>query len=124
MLKKDSFEWTPALDEAFEKLKLTMTQAPVLSLPDFSKSFVVECDASGIVVGAVLLQEWPIAYFGQVLHWKHLLLSTYEKEILALVLAVQKWRPYLLGRKFVVHTDHQSLRHLWTQKITTTAQQR
>ena len=51
-------------------------------------------------------------------------MSTYEKEILALVLVVQKWRPYLLGRKLIVRKDYQSLKHLWTQKITTVAQQR
>lgn len=61
---------------------------------------------------------------GPLLTKKHLFLSTYEKEILDLVLAVQKWRPYLLGRNFVVRTDHQSLRHLWTEKITTIAQRR
>lgn len=51
-------------------------------------------------------------------------MSTYEKEMVALVLAVQKWRPYLLGRQFIVRTDHQSLKHLWVQKITTVFQQR
>lgn len=71
-----------------------------------------------------MLQEHPIAYFSQILHGKHLLLSTYEKEILALILAVQKWRPYLLGKQFTVHTEHQSLKYLWSQKITTSAQKR
>ncbi|KAL5803158.1 hypothetical protein ACOSQ4_031463 [Xanthoceras sorbifolium] len=124
MLRKNSFEWSLAVEEAFERLKLAMTQAPVLALPDFSQTFIIECDASGLGVGAVLLRTRPIAYFSHALQGKHLFLSTYEKEILALVLAVQKWRPYLLGRKFIFRTDHQSLKHLWTQKITTTAQQR
>ena len=100
MLKKNSFLWTTAADEAFKKLKIAMTQAPILSLPDFSKLFIIECDASGVGIGAILLQDRPIAYFSQALHGKNLL-STYEKEILALVIAVQKWRPYLLGRKFI-----------------------
>lgn len=124
MLKKDSFEWSTSSEVAFQRLKSAMTKAPVLSLPDFSETFIVECDASGNGVGAVLLQQRPIAFFSQALQGKNLLLSTYEREILALVLAVQKWRPYLLGRKFIVRTDHQSLKHLWTQKIATTAQQR
>ncbi|KAJ8752504.1 hypothetical protein K2173_004792 [Erythroxylum novogranatense] len=124
MLKKNHFAWSKEAEEAFSKLKQAMTQAPVLALPDFSNKFIVECDASGSGIGAVLRQERPIAFFSQALHGKNRFLSTYEKEILALVLAVEKWRPYLLGRQFIVQTDHQSLRHLWTQKIATTAQQR
>lgn len=100
---------------AFDKLKQAMVQAPVLALPDFSREFVVECDASIVGIGAVLHQA---------LQGKQLLLSTYKKEILALVMAVQKWRPYFLGRHFVVQSDHHNLKYLWSQKISTTAQQK
>ena len=68
----------------------------------------MECDASGLGTLAVL----TIAFFSQALQGKILLLSTYEKEILALVLVVQRWRLYLLGRQFIVKTDHQSLKYL------------
>ena len=125
MLKKDSFTWTSALERAFQDLKEAMTQAPVLALPNFTNAFVVECDASGSGVGGILMQERrPIAFFSQALQGRNLLLSTYEKEMLALVLAVQKWRPYLLGRTFIVKTDHRSLKFLWEQRITTYAQQK
>lgn len=77
MLKKDSFEWTSALIEAFDKLKLTRIEGRVLSLPDFSKSFIFKCNASDVAICAVLLEERPITYFSQVLDKKHLLLSTY-----------------------------------------------
>jgi hypothetical protein len=102
-----------------------MTKAPVLALPDFSQQFVIECDTSGFGIGAVLMQgRRPIAYFSQALHGRNLVLSTYEKEMLALVTAVQKWRPYLLGHRFVVRADHRSLKFLWDQTIATEAQQR
>lgn len=101
-----------------------MTSAPILALSNFFKLFIVESDASGSGVGVILMQEWPIALYSHPLHGKHLLLSTYEKGILALILAVQKWRPYLLGQKFIVRTEHQTLKHLWSQKITTTTQQK
>lgn len=103
MLKKGNFRWEPKAEEAFEELKKAMTQAPVLALPDFSRQFIVECDASGSGIGAVLMQgKRPIAFFSQALQGKNLFLSTYEKEMLAFVLGVQRWRHYLLGQKFVV----------------------
>ena len=125
MLKKDSFILSLEAEKAFEQLKQIMTQAPVLVLPDFTKPFIVECDASGTGIGGVLMQDQkPIAFISQALQGKNLAMSTYDKEMLALVLAVQKWRPYLMGRKFILRTNHKSLKYLWEQKITTIAQQR
>jgi hypothetical protein len=66
----------------------------------------------------------PIVYFSQALHGRNLALSTYDKEMLALVTAVRKWRPYLLGHRFVVRTDHRSLKFLWDQTIAAEAQQK
>jgi hypothetical protein len=65
----------------------------------------------------------PIAYFSKALSKNNLSKSAYEKELMALVLAVQHWRPYLLGRGFVVYSDQKSLRHLLQQRITTADQQ-
>lgn len=125
LLKKDSFKWTDEADQAFLQLKHAMTQAPVLALLDFSKTFIIECDASGMGLGAVLMQDRrPIAYLCQALHVRNLILSTYEKEMLALVMAIQKWRPYLLGQMFVVRTNHRSLKYLWDRTIVTEAQQK
>ena len=125
LLRKASFTWTSKASHAFQLLKDAMSNPPVLALPDFSKSFVVECDPSGIGVGAVLIQnQRPIAYQNKALNGKSLALSTYEKELLALVVAVKKWRPYLLGRPFMIKTDHQSLKYLLEQKIGTLAQQK
>jgi hypothetical protein len=125
LLKKNAFGWSSQAERSFLTLKQAMTQAPVLALPDFSKPFVMECDASGLGIGAVLLQDnQPIAYFSKAIKGTELGLSTYEKEMLALVLAVQRWRPYLLGSKFIVRTDQKSLKFLLDQTISTTAQQR
>jgi len=124
MLKKNGFAWSIPAEAAFEKLKLAMTEASILALPDFSKEVVVECDACGVGIGVVLHQGRPIAFLSQALQGTQLLLSTYEKEMLALVMAVQRWRPYLLGRYFMVRSDQHSLKYLWSQKISTTAQQR
>ena len=125
LLKKNSFIWTEKATQAFQELKTAMVTPPVLALPDFSKTFVVECDASKDALGAVLMQEGrPLAYLSHALRGKNFFLSTYEKEFLALVLAVQKWRHYLLGYKFIVRTDQQALKHLLEQKVGTSFQQR
>ncbi|KAH9657611.1 hypothetical protein KPL70_023155 [Citrus sinensis] len=89
-----------------------------ITMPDFQKTFVLECDASGEGIGAVLSQEGrPISYLSKALSPKNLGLSAYEKEMLAVVFAVQKWRPYLLGKHFKVITDHFSLKYMLEQPL-------
>jgi hypothetical protein len=125
LLKKDSFCWTAKATEAFEKLKEAMVTPLVLRLPDFSQPFVIECDASGEGLGVVLMQEGrPLAYMSQGLKGKSLYYSTYGKELLALVMAVRKWRPYLLGQRFKIKTDQQALKHILEQQIGTPLQQK
>jgi len=106
-----------------EELKRALTTAPVLSLPNFDIPFCIECDASGKGIGAVLSQnKKPIAYFNKALADSSLTKFIYE-ELMALVLAIQHWRPYLIGRKFTVYTDQRSLRYLLEHRITTQDQQ-
>ncbi|KAL8113758.1 hypothetical protein AgCh_020885 [Apium graveolens] len=96
MLRKNSFTWTRESMAAFEHLKRAMTTTPVLALPNFEKDFSVECDASDYGMGA---------------------------ELIALSQAIRHWRPYLWGRKFIIRTDHFSLKYLLDQRISTSPQQ-
>lgn len=123
LLKKDSFHYSVAADEAFIALKTTLTLTPVLALPNFAKSFTVECDASNGRLGAVLSQDLHlIAYLSKSLSPNHQLLPPYDREMMAILFAVKKWRPYLIGWPFKIITDHQTLKYLLEQRITTSAQ--
>ena len=100
-----------------------MTIVPILALPNFKEQFIVETDASRVVIGAVLMQQGhPIAFISKNLAPKHHGLSAYEKELLAVVYAVEKWRSYLVGAHFIIRTDHFSLKYILEQKISTPIQ--
>lgn len=90
--------WTETTNQAFLALKKALAEAPVLAIPNFSKQFTIETDASSGGIGAVLVlqqQGHPIAYISRALGPRNLGLSTYEKECLAILFAVEQWRLYL-----------------------------
>ena len=110
------FHWGKAHDESFDTLKDKLTHAPLLQLPDFGKTFELECDASGIGIGGVLKQDGkPVAYFSEKLNTPALNYSTYDKELYALVRSLQTWRHYLWPKEFVIHSDHESLKYIRSQ---------
>nr|DAD38797.1 TPA_asm: hypothetical protein HUJ06_013119 [Nelumbo nucifera] len=106
LLKRDQFVWSVEAQQAFYKLKEALCFAPVLALLDFNKPFVIETDASGVGIGAVLMQDHhPIAYISRTLSPLHQRKSVYERELMAILFAIQKWSTYLRNRHFIIKID-------------------
>lgn len=126
LLKKGQlFVWTNTTEQAFQTLKQALTTAPVLTLPNFDKPFVLETDASDKGIGAVLQQDGhPIAYVSRALGPKNQGLSTYEKESLAILMAIDYWKAYLQTAEFEIRTDQRSLVHLDDHRLNSYWQQK
>jgi hypothetical protein len=93
LLKKKQYCWCAEAQTTFERLKSVVSSTPVLALPDFNKPFTIETVASDVGFGAILMQEdMPVAFISKPLSDTHKSLSIYEKEFMALILAVDKWR--------------------------------
>jgi hypothetical protein len=117
LLKKGTkYVWSEDCDEAFQTLKKLLTTSPVLAQPDIAKSFNVYCDASGIGLWCVLMQEaLLISYSSWQLRCHEELYPTHDLELVAVVLALRTWRHYLLGNVVHIYTDHKSLKYICTQ---------
>jgi RNase H-like domain found in reverse transcriptase len=124
LLKKNIFKWGGGeAGTAFALLKLAMTQAPVLAMPNFSQPFILETDDNDKGIGDVLMQgKRPTTYLSKSLGVKSQSLSTYEKKFIALLTAVQKWRHYLKEMPFMIKTYHISLKYLLEQRLHHTLQ--
>ncbi|KAM1056753.1 hypothetical protein COP2_030912 [Malus domestica] len=122
LLQKDvSFAFNEACEKAFKHLKELLTTAPIITPPDWSIPFELMCDASDYALGAVLGQRknkhsHVIYYASRTLNDAQLNYSTTEKELLAVVFALDKFRSYLIGTKVIVFTDHAALKYLFTKK--------
>jgi hypothetical protein len=125
LLKKNYFTWTPAIAQACQTFKMAMCTTPVLALPNFTKTFLLECDASGKGIGVVLMQEGrPLAFTSKQLSERNLGKSIYEKEMLDIMHVIDLWCSYLLGQRFQIKTDHQSLKYFLEQCISSPKQQK
>ncbi|KAK2912645.1 hypothetical protein Q8A73_006758 [Channa argus] len=112
--KGRQFEWSEACSRAFQRLKVDLSEAPVLAYPDPQQPFIVDTDASGVGIGAVLSQggetgERVVAYYSCSLSRPECNYCVTRRELLAVVLAVRHFRPYLLGTRFTLRTDLASL---------------
>uniref|UniRef100_A0A7N8WJS6 Gypsy retrotransposon integrase-like protein 1 n=1 Tax=Mastacembelus armatus TaxID=205130 RepID=A0A7N8WJS6_9TELE len=117
--KGRAFGWTQACDAAFQQLKMALVDAPVLAYPYPQQPFILDTDASNVGVGAVLSQmeggaERVVAYYSCSLNRAERNYCVTRRELLAVILAVRHFRPYLLGSQFLLRTDHASLTWLLT----------
>eukprot|EP00731_Ephydatia_muelleri_P030199 Em0021g722a len=116
--KRSKVMWTEKCEGSFQKLKSLLCVEPVLRSPDFTKEFLLQTDASDVGVSAVLSQldeevaDLPVAYYSSKLLAKEQKYATIEKECLAIKLATQAFRVYLLRRPFIIQTDHRVLEWL------------
>ena len=116
--KDEPFCWSDGCEEAFERLKMSLTRAPVLAYPHFDREFLLETDASGVGLGAVLSQRQddntirPMAFASRTLQPHERRYGISELEALGVVWAVKHFRHYLYGYPCTVYTDHEALRSL------------
>jgi hypothetical protein len=125
LLKRNSFTWTPVVAQSFQTLKMAMCTTLILALPDFTKTFVLECNASRKGISAILMQEGrPLTFTNKQLSERNLGKPIYEKEMLVIMHAIDLWNPYLLGKRFQIKTNHQSLKYFLEQCISSQEQQK
>jgi hypothetical protein len=125
LTKKGAFKWSEEAQFMMDKMKKVMSTCPVLALPDFGLPFTFECDTLGEGIGAVLMQNrHPLGYESRKLRGHELLYNIYDKETLTIMHALAKFRQYLVGARFVVKSDHNSLKYLLEQKDLNERQQK
>ena len=115
-------KWEESQEKAFRTLKARLASAPILHLPDHSRSYILRTDASDVGIGAVLMQEdgdilFPICYASRKLLQRERAYAVIERGCLALIWAISKFHMYLYGKEFLVETDHHPLAYLTTAKV-------
>ena len=114
--KGKKFIWIEKCEEAFQKLKELLTNAPILVVPNPVGDFMVCIDASLEGIGAFLMQNgWVIVYESRKLKDHELNYPTHDLELVVVVHALMRWRNFLLGHKFELHRNHHRLQYIFTQ---------
>ena len=114
--KGNEFKWTEACEKSFQELKTRLTTAPILTLSNIHRSFVVYCDASLQGLVCVLIKDDKVVtYASQQLKKHEENYPTHDLELAAVVHPLKIWRHYLIGNKCEIFTDHKSLKYIFTQ---------
>ncbi|KAF3676518.1 putative zinc finger CCCH domain-containing protein 19-like isoform X2 [Capsicum annuum] len=115
--KKVKFQWSDSCEKSFQELKTQLTSSPVMTLPNGVDDFVVNCDASRVGLGCVLMHKGKvIAYASSQLKPHEKNYPTHDLELAAVVFALKIWRHYLYGVHIDVFMDHKSLQYVFTQR--------
>ena len=122
LLEKDTkFKFDESCQRSFEEIKSRLVEAPIMEKPYWNKEFEIMCDASDYAMGAVLGRRTDkvfraIYYASKTFNEGQENYSTTEKEMLTIVFACEKFRPYILGSHIIIHTDHATIKYLMTMK--------
>ena len=122
LLEKDAmFNFDESCQNSFEEIKSRLVEAPIMAKPDWNKEFEIICDASDYAMGAVLGQKVDevfraIYYSSKTFNEAQENYSTSEKDMLVMVFACEKFRPYILGSHVIIHTDHAAIKYLMAKK--------
>ena len=119
--KEAKFEFDEKFKCAFEEISARFIRAPIMETPDWKKEFEIMCDASDYTIGALLRQRTDktfkvIYHASKTFNEAQENYSTTEKEMLAMVFAYEKFRPYILGSHVIVHTDHATIKYMLAKK--------
>jgi hypothetical protein len=116
LAKGNTYEWTPRCETSFQELKKRLTTAPVLTMADMKKPFLIYCDASGQGLGCVLMQDGHVvAYASRQLRKHEEKYPTHNLELAAMVHALKIWRHYIISKRCEVYSDHKSFKYIFTQ---------
>ena len=119
--KNTKFYFDESCQNSFEEIKSRLVEAPIMAKPDWNREFEILCDASDFVMRAVLGQKAKkvfkaIYIASKTFNEAHENYSTTEKEMLAIVFACEKFKPYILGSYVIIHTDHAVIKYLMAKK--------